>query len=347
MCLPKSTRIHEGSIHRERSKTSSRAVRLVEPNQERTVLYSRLDDAGASSDINGQVVRQKNDSGRTSMRSNEHHPLRPSCDLTDASMPRAAHPLPPAVRASCRNRLLDASPQVEQARLRPHLERVALSQGATLYHAEQQITHVYFPIGALTSLVTGMEDGRTVETGLVGSEGMAGLPVAFGADSAPQTMLVRHAGDALRMRADLFCREVNRVDGFHGLHESLMRYTNFSCACAAQVAACNRLHTVEQRVACWILITRDRLGQDEFHTTHGLIARSLGVRRSGVSVVMERFARAGWLRNGRARIRIADRRRLEAAACECYRVIKTEFDKYLNLCRNSASPRALYAGRAG
>lgn len=291
-----------------------------------------------------QVIRRESGSGQTLIRSNGHHLLGQPRNLTSVSSPRASHPSPHAAHASCRNRLLDALPQAEMTRLRPHLERVALSQGAILYHAEQHIGYVYFPMGALISLVSEMEDGASVETGLVGSEGMAGLPVVWGVDRAPQTMLVRHAGDALRMRADLFCREAKRVNG---LHESLMRYTNFSCACAAQAAACNRLHTVEQHVACWILITRDHLGQDEFHTTHELIARSLGVRRAGVSIVVRKFARASWLCNGRARIRIANGRRLEAAACECYRVIKTEFDRYLNLCLNSAPPGALYAGRAG
>jgi len=241
------------------------------------------------------------------------------------------------------SRLLDALPMAEHLLLQPHLQRIALSQGQVLYHMEDQLAYVYFPTGALIALVGATEGGGTLETGLVGAEGMAGLPVFLGASTAPYTSVARHAGDVLRMRADVFTRKATEAVR---MRELLLRYANLSCNYASQAAVCNRLHALEQRMATWLLTTRDRLARDDFHLTHDLISRSLGVRRPGVSVEIKKFDRAGWLRIRRAQIRIVDEDGLKTAACECYGVIKAEFEQYLDFCANSVPPRKPCARRA-
>jgi CRP-like cAMP-binding protein len=241
------------------------------------------------------------------------------------------------------SRLLDALPMAEHLLLQPHLQRIALSQGQVLYHTEDQLAYVYFPTGALIAIVGATEEGGTLETGLVGAEGMAGLPVLMGVYTAPYTSVTRHAGSAFRMRADVFSRKANEAVK---MRELLLRYANLSFNYASQAAVCNRLHALEQRTATWLLTTRDRLAQDDFHLTHDLIARSLGVRRPGVSVEIKKFDRAGWLHIRRAQIRIVDEKGLQTAACECYGVIKAELEQYLGFCANSIPPRKPCARRA-
>lgn len=286
-----------------------------------------------------QVIRRENGGGHDPSLTDVRHLIHAPRKIASI-LPRESHPSPANSHAPKSNRLLDALPQDEYARLRPHLENATLSQGTTLYQPEERITHVYFPISALISLVGTTEDGQTVETGMAGAEGMAGLPVLWSARRTPHMAVVRHVGDALRMNADVFRREVNHTPK---LRELLMRYTDFSFNSAAQTALCSRFHTVEQHVAAWLLTTRDRLAQNEFHLTRDLIAHSLGVRRSGVSVEVKKFERAGLLRLSRAHIKIVDGRGLEETACECYGVIKTEFERYLGDCARSASSRVLFA----
>jgi CRP-like cAMP-binding protein len=279
---------------------------------------------------------------QNSLPSEASHPVSARREVIDILQPEWQTQLPVPPGASPGNRLLNAVPTAEYALLRPHLARIALSQGEVLYRAEEQLAHVYFPTDALIALVGVTAAGGTLETGLVGDEGMAGLPVFWGTLSAPYMSVIRQAGEALRMRADVFRRKAN--DAVR-LRELLLFYTNLSFNYAAQTAVCNRLHVLEKRMATWLLTTRDRLGRNDFDFTHDLIASSLGVRRSGVSVEMEKFAGAGWLRLRRAQIRIVDGKGLQTAACECYGVIKAEFEQYLRSCTNSALP-GLYASQA-
>jgi CRP-like cAMP-binding protein len=198
-------------------------------------------------------------------------------------------------------------------------------------------------VDALISLVGATEDGGTVETGLVGAEGMAGLPIIWGAEKSSCNAVVRHSGEAMRMCAGVFRREERHLPK---LRELLMSYTNFSFGYASQIAVCNGLHTVGQRAATWLLTTRDRLARDDFHMTHELIASSLGVRRAGVSVEIKKFEHAGWLRLSRRQIIIVDERGLRAGACECHAIIKSEFEQHLDFCANSKPLRVHQAGRA-
>jgi CRP-like cAMP-binding protein len=233
---------------------------------------------------------------------------------------------PPQLRG---NRLLDSVPVAEYALLRPHLERINLAQGQILYRAEEQLAHVYFPTGVLIALVGATEAGGTLETGLVGAEGMAGLSVLWGARTTPYMSIIRHAGEAIRMRADVFSRKATEAGK---LRELLLLYTNLSFNYASQTAVCNRLHVLEQRVATWLLTTHDRLARNDFHLTHDLIASSLGVRRPGVTVEMRKFERAGWLRLRRAEIKIVDVRGLKTTACECHEINNAELEHYLHSC---------------
>jgi CRP-like cAMP-binding protein len=274
--------------------------------------------------------------GQSGLLSDQLHPIRAPRGVTSIVQIEGQMQLPATCPAPAGSRLLDALPIAERALLRPHLQRIALSQGQVLYHTEDQLTYVYFPTGALIAIVGATEGGGTLETGLVGAEGMAGLPVLMGVSTAPYTSVTRHAGSALRMRADVFSRKANEAVK---MRELLLRYANLSFNYASQAAVCNRLHALEQRTATWLLTTRDRLAQDDFHLTHDLIARSLGVRRSGVSVEIKKFDRAGWLHIRRKQIRVVDEKGLKTAACECYGVIRDELEQYLDFCANSILPR--------
>jgi CRP-like cAMP-binding protein len=225
------------------------------------------------------------------------------------------------------NLLLDALPGAEIEKLRPHLESSTVIQGDILTHSDQMISHVYFPSSALIGLVIGMEDGTTVEAGLVGAEGMVNLPVFWGRERAPYTAIVLQSGNVLRMRVQLFRSELKSTDS---LRESLLRYTNLLFDCAAQRAACNCLHTVEQRTASWLLVTRDCSGRDEFHGTHEFISFVVGLRRAGVTQAIGKFKRSGILLAHRGRIKVTDPESLEQFTCECYGIIKAELDRFRN-----------------
>lgn len=225
------------------------------------------------------------------------------------------------------NLLLNALAPAEIARLEPHLKMSTVIQGDILTHSDQLISHVYFPSSALIGLVIGMEDGTTVETGLVGSEGMVNLPVFWGSDRGPYAAIVLQSGNALSMPAEVFRNELQSVDS---LQQSLMRYTSHLFGCAAQRAACNRLHTMEQRMAGWLLASRDCSGRDEFQGTHEFISFVVGLRRAGVTQAVGTFKRSGSLSVLRGRIKIIDPERLENFTCECYRIIKAELDRFRN-----------------
>lgn len=225
------------------------------------------------------------------------------------------------------NLLLNALPLAEIEKLRPHLESSPVIQGDILTHSDQLISHVYFPSSALIGLVIGMEDGTTVEAGLVGAEGMVNLPVFWGTEKAPCTAIVLQSGNVLRMRVQLFRSELKSADS---LRDSLLRYTNLLFDCAAQRAACNCLHTVEQRTASWLLGTRDCSGRDEFYGTHEFISFVVGLRRAGVTQAVGKFKRNGILLAHRGRIKIIDPESLEHFTCECYGIIKAELDSFRN-----------------
>ncbi|MBW4419139.1 MAG: Crp/Fnr family transcriptional regulator [Myxacorys californica WJT36-NPBG1] len=225
---------------------------------------------------------------------------------------------------STQNKLLSALSEGEYERLVPYLEFVSLPFKQVLYEPNQPIEYVYFPNSGVISMVTITEDGETVEAATTGNEGMVGLAVLLGVEQSPLQVIAQVAGDALRMRSEVFRREVT-PDSL--LYTLLLRYTQALISQLSQTVACNRLHSVEERCCRWLLLCHDRVGAQEFFLTQELLSQMLGVRRASVSVVAAILQKAGLIRYTRGKVRILDRQGLEAASCECYRVVKTEFDR--------------------
>lgn len=235
-------------------------------------------------------------------------------------MPKDCFPAP-------QNQLLSALPQEEFERLWPNLEFVSLAFQQVLSEANQAIEYVYFPNNGIISLVTITEDGGTVEAATVGNEGMVGISVFLGVDKVPVQAISQMPGDALRMRTETFKREITPNSPLYPL---LLRYTQVLISQLSQTVACNRLHSVEERCCRWLLLCQDRVRSNQFALTQETLAQMLGVRRASVSVVAAILQKAGLIRYTRGKITILDRAGLEAASCECYRVVKAEFDRLLN-----------------
>ena len=225
------------------------------------------------------------------------------------------------------NAILNTLSESQLAQLLPKLRTVELELGQVLYEPEQSIDYVYFPTAGIISLLAAFEDGATVEAGVIGTEGMLGTPVVLGAESTPHQALVQASGKALRMAARDLTGEVEN-DG--SLLKSMLRYTNVMFIQVAQTAACNGLHTIEQRLARWLLLTHDRVRRDEFLLTQEFLSRMLGVRRAGVSVAANNLKQAGAIDYRRGNVVVVDRKRLEDTSCECYEAVKQEYDRYLN-----------------
>lgn len=224
------------------------------------------------------------------------------------------------------NKLLAALPSSEYERLLPHLEAVSLSFKQYIYKPNEPIQHVYFPNSGIISMLIVMEDGSTVEVATIGNEGMIGTPILLGADQISAETFVQLSGDAMRMKVDVFRSEVTSGSPLYNL---LLRYTLALINQLAQSAACNRLHSIEERCCRWLLLTQDRAESDEFSLTQEFLAQMLGVRRASVSEVAAILQKAGFIHYHRGRMTILDRQALEAASCECYQVVKAEFDRLL------------------
>lgn len=222
------------------------------------------------------------------------------------------------------NLLLDRLPAEACAALGPHMERVSLSHGQPLIIPDEPIRHVYFPLNALASLVTLMEDGSTVESGAVGREGMVGVPALLCEATTPMQTLVQIPGDALKVRAQVIKDEFDRGGA---LQKLLYGYLHTLFVVASQTAACNRLHNVDARLCRWLLMSSDGVASDELALTQEFLATMLGTRRPGVTEAACRLQSAGLIAYRRGHIRILDRAGLERAACECYRRTRDEFDR--------------------
>jgi CRP-like cAMP-binding protein len=225
------------------------------------------------------------------------------------------------------NRLLGALSQTEYEQLLPHLESVTLNLKKKLYEYNQPIEFVYFPTYGVASLLNLLEDGSLIEVATVGNEGFVGLPVFLGANQIPGEAFVQVPGQAAQISAAAFRREVTQGTMLFAL---LQRYTQALFNQIAQSAACNRMHSIEERFCRWILMTHDRVNGDEFPLTHEFLSQMLGVRRASVSVVAAIIQKAGLIQYKRGRITILDREGLEAASCECYQVITAEFKRLIN-----------------
>jgi CRP-like cAMP-binding protein len=222
------------------------------------------------------------------------------------------------------NHLLAHLPGDEYARLREHGELVTMEVKDLAYAANGPIPHVYFPLTSVYSLITELDDGSSMEVATIGNEGFVGLPVFLGAETSPLTTFSQIAGASLCLDAGTF--RALAVPGT-ALHEGLHRFTQALFILTAQSVACNRLHEVRARCARWLLMTHDRVGTDAFLLTHEFMAQMLGVRRASVTDVMGDLQARGLITYHRGEVTILDRPGLEGAACECYRIIKAEFDR--------------------
>jgi CRP-like cAMP-binding protein len=223
------------------------------------------------------------------------------------------------------NRILAALPPEEIERLRPHLTRRSLVLGDVLHPPGQTIDTVYFPHSGVCSFTLTMRDGRTVEVGTIGNEGIAGMALVFhGPFGESQTVVQVGDGEADGMRAGFFLAEMDRRGPLHHL---VNRYSQALMSLIMQSVACNALHDVPQRAARWLLMTHDRVGADAFQLTQEYLAAMLGVRRPTVTVIARELQTKGLINYRRRNIRILDRAGLERASCECYGVVRREFDR--------------------
>jgi len=224
------------------------------------------------------------------------------------------------------NHLLAALPASDFQRLASHLELVPMKLGEVLYESGGQLRYVYFPTTSILSLLYVMEDGASAEIAIVGNEGILGISLFMGGESTPSRAVVQSAGHAFRLKAALLKNEFGR---FGPTMHLLLRYTQALITQMAQTAVCNRHHSVDQQLCRWLLLSLDRLQTNELSMTQELIANMLGVRREGVTEAAGKLQGAGLISYQRGRITVLDRPGLEARSCECYQVVKTEFDRLL------------------
>jgi CRP-like cAMP-binding protein len=224
------------------------------------------------------------------------------------------------------NGILRTLSDADLGRLLSDARRERLRVGERLYRPGQRITEVFFPLDSVISVVTTMKDGGTVEVATVGKEGLVGVPVFLGAEAGSNEAFMQIPGDLVRMPAQAFRDELERVPV---LRDTVARYTQALFALVTQSAACNRLHSIEERLARWLLMCRDRTTSDELPLTQEFLADMLGVRRPSVTLAAGIIQKAGLIRYNRGRIAILDRQGLEDAACECYGVVRDEFERLL------------------
>ena len=232
----------------------------------------------------------------------------------------------PARHSPHQNHLLDALPTSDYERLASHLELIPMKLGDVLYEPGVKLRYVYFPTTSIVSLLYVMEDGASAEIAIVGNEGILGISLFMGGETTPSRAVVQSAGHGYRLKAELLKNEFGR---FGPTMHLLLRYTQALITQMAQTAVCNRHHSVDQQLCRWLLLSLDRLSSNELSMTQELIANMLGVRREGVTEAAGKLQDVGLIRYRRGRITVLDRPGLEARSCECYQVVKTEFDRLL------------------
>lgn len=226
-----------------------------------------------------------------------------------------------------KNALLGLLKEEDLITLLPHLEKVTLTLGQSLSESGMQMSHVYFPLDAIVSLLCVMEDGASTEIAVVGYEGIVGVSLFMGGETTPSRAIVQSAGTAYRLKGQLLKNEFYRAGPMQRL---LLRYTQALLTQMAQTAVCNRHHSLDKQLCRWLLLSLDRLHSNELVMTHELIANMLGVRREGVTESAGKLQRAGLISYNRGHITVIDRPGLEKRVCECYAVVKREYDRLLN-----------------
>ena len=224
------------------------------------------------------------------------------------------------------NHLLNMLPPEEYERIFPHLQLVPMPLGEVLYESGENIHYINFPIDCIVSLLYVMENGASAEIAVVGFEGAIGVAVFMGGQTMPNRAVVQSSGYSYQMRKEPFMQEFHH----HGtLLRLMLVYTQALITQMAQTAVCNRHHTVDQQLCRWLLLSLDRLPSNELSMTQELISNMLGVRREGVTEAAGKLQQAGLIQYNRGHITVLDRPGLEARTCECYQVVKTEFDRLL------------------
>jgi CRP-like cAMP-binding protein len=224
------------------------------------------------------------------------------------------------------NHLLAALPAAELARISEDIAIAPMALGHVLYESGDEMRHVYFPTTSIVSLLYVMEDGSSAEIAIVGNEGIVGISLFMGGESTPSRAIVQSAGNAFRVASKLLKDEFRRAGP---VQHVLLRYTQALITQMSQTAVCNRHHSVEQQLCRWLLMSLDRLASNELTMTQELIANMLGVRREGVTESAGKLQKLGLIEYSRGHIKVLDRPALEAHACECYQVVKTEFERLL------------------
>jgi CRP-like cAMP-binding protein len=251
----------------------------------------------------------------------------PGAPVTAPTAGQAVLPLLRTLSADPRrNDLLAALPDDEWARWLSLLEPVVLPLGKVLYESGTRLSHVYFPTTAIVSLLYVMEDGASAEIAVVGHEGIVGISLFMGGETTPSRAVVQSAGDGFRLKASVMLQEFNRAGPVMHL---LLRYTQALITQMAQTAVCNRHHSLDQQLCRWLLLSMDRLPGNELVMTQELIANMLGVRREGVTEAAGKLQAAGLISYRRGHITVLDRGGLEQRTCECYAVVKREYDRLL------------------
>ena len=224
------------------------------------------------------------------------------------------------------NHLLAALPADDYARLAPDLEPIPMPLGWAVYESGGQLSYLYFPTTSIVSLLYVMESGASAEIAIIGNEGLVGISLFMGGESTPSRAVVQSAGDAYRLRASVLKKEF-ALGGV--LQQLALRYTQALITQMAQTAVCNRHHALDQQLCRWLLLSLDRLESNELLMTQELIANMLGVRREGVTEAAGKLQDEGLIRYSRGHIKVLDRARLEKRVCECYAVVKKEFERLL------------------
>ena len=225
---------------------------------------------------------------------------------------------------STKNEILNALPEEDFARLSPHLEPVDLPSGRFLYQSLQPITHVYFPNYAVASIVANTSGGRSTEVGIIGGEGAVGIDVLMSVDSSPNECMIQIPGDGLRLLTAVV-REEFKLGG--SVHVSLLRFIHKLMIQISQTTLCNRLHPIEERLSRWLLMSHDRVDGDNISLTQEFLATMLGVNRPSVSIAAGILQTKGFIKYSRGHITIINRKGLEELTCECYRIVKNEYNR--------------------
>jgi len=225
-----------------------------------------------------------------------------------------------------KNRLLACLPDAEQERLSPHLELVSMKLGQVVYEAGDTLQYAYFPIDCIISLLYVMTDGDAAETAMVGNEGIVGVSLFMGGEATTGRAIVQNDGQAFRLKAQVLKKEFERAGPLRHL---LLRYTQALMTQMTQTAVCNKHHSVPQQLSRWLLFGLDRLPDNKIKMTQGLVANMLGVRREGVTDATGVLQSAGLISYNQGTFMVLDRPRLEQEVCECYAVVKREFDRLL------------------